>query len=545
MKAKAVEIVWHSKEPVLSVDFHDNTRFATAGADCTVKVWGFKYSKKNGAEVGFLSNLSLHAKAVNVVRFSPNGAFLASGSDDGKVVIWKLSEQPAKESSGNLMDDQAENKENWTVFGVLRSHLEDVYDLSWSACSRYLVSGSVDNTVIVWDIMNKCLLQKITDHTHYVQGVALDPLGKVLASQSSDRTCRIFALNEKKKEFSPLTCVKRTERETISVDESESGSRVKHKLYLDETLQTFFRRLKFTPDGSLLISPSGFMKTPEKETNPSDTKKKMKSTINCTFVFSRNNFDKPAVYLPSTRRASVAVRCSPIFYKLRNPSKEESQSPLCDLPYRMIFAIATMDSVLIYDTEQMHPIAAVSNIHCSTLTDITWSRNGDVILVSSTDGYCSAIVFEDGELGTPLTKDMYPTYLKECLSMRMKDLYEVKTCDNKENNAKVLLGEVKSPEPVRIESPIVKAFTKANVAEKKNPPSSQPEGAKSAKTRRIAPILISPGCERAAPSVESSNNAVEAKVKRRIQPTLLTASPSDNNPTTTKSFETSKVDNPN
>ena len=34
---------------------------------------------------------------------------------------------------------------------VCRSHLEDVYDLSWSADGKNLISGSVDNTAILWD----------------------------------------------------------------------------------------------------------------------------------------------------------------------------------------------------------------------------------------------------------------------------------------------------------------------------------------------------------------------------------------------------------
>ena len=32
-----------------------------------------------------------------------------------------------------------------------RGHIEDVYDLCWSDNSQYLMSGSVDNSVIIWD----------------------------------------------------------------------------------------------------------------------------------------------------------------------------------------------------------------------------------------------------------------------------------------------------------------------------------------------------------------------------------------------------------
>lgn len=42
------------------------------------------------------------------------------------------------------------------------------------------------------------------------------------------------------------------------------------------------------------------------------------------------------------------------------------------LPYRMVYAVATEDSVLLYDTQQQTPICVVSNLHCATFTDLTW-----------------------------------------------------------------------------------------------------------------------------------------------------------------------------
>jgi len=33
-----------------------------------------------------------------------------------------------------------------------RSHLEDVYDIAWSSDGTQLISGSVDNSAILWDI---------------------------------------------------------------------------------------------------------------------------------------------------------------------------------------------------------------------------------------------------------------------------------------------------------------------------------------------------------------------------------------------------------
>lgn len=66
----------------------------------------------------------------------------------------------------------------------------------------------------------------------------------------------------------------------------------------------------------------------------------------------------------------------------------------------MIFAVATKSSVYLYDTQQRTPFAIISNIHYTRLTDLTWSESGSFLIVSSTDGFCSIVTFEEGELGT-------------------------------------------------------------------------------------------------------------------------------------------------
>lgn len=38
----------------------------------------------------------------------------------------------------------------------------------------------------------------------------------------------------------------------------------------------------------------------------------------------------------------------------------------------MVYAVATQDSVLLYDTQQKTPICVVSNLHCATFTDLAW-----------------------------------------------------------------------------------------------------------------------------------------------------------------------------
>lgn len=42
------------------------------------------------------------------------------------------------------------------------------------------------------------------------------------------------------------------------------------------------------------------------------------------------------------------------------------------LPYRMVFAVASEDSILLYDTQQTLPFGLVANIHYHTLSDLAW-----------------------------------------------------------------------------------------------------------------------------------------------------------------------------
>ena len=52
---------------------------------------------------------------------------------------------------GNLVVDEG-CKESWSAGKTLRGHLEDVYDLCWSRDSNYIITGSVDNSAIIWDV---------------------------------------------------------------------------------------------------------------------------------------------------------------------------------------------------------------------------------------------------------------------------------------------------------------------------------------------------------------------------------------------------------
>ena len=55
-----------------------------------------------------------------------------------------------------------------------------------------------------------------------------------------------------------------------------------------------------------------------------------------------------------------------------NDGDTAGPTPAFALPYRVVYAVATQDAVLVYDTQQQTPIAVVSNLHYATFTDVTW-----------------------------------------------------------------------------------------------------------------------------------------------------------------------------
>ncbi|KAF2815386.1 WD40 repeat-like protein [Mytilinidion resinicola] len=237
-------------------------------------------------------------------------------------------------------------------------------------------------------------------------------------------------------------------------------------IYANETFTSFFRRLTFAPDGSLLFTPAGQYKT--LHPSLSELAKGSDDIINTVYIYTRAGLNKPPIaYLPGHKKPSVAVRCSPIYYTLRQPilttkqitidttSAEDeipalpepalpsklppsnsamdpppltsapSPSPSMtagsprpydsdaatpgsvpsgppsafNLPYRMVYAVATQDAIHVYDTQQQKPLCVVSNLHFSTFTDLSWSNDGLTLLMSSSDGFCSALTFAPGELG--------------------------------------------------------------------------------------------------------------------------------------------------
>lgn len=416
MRVATPTVSWHNRERVSSVDFQPvpypcqtpngtksgyPTRLATAGDDKHVLIWEITIDESGKVEPNCLCDLNRHQNSVNVVRWSTNGRLLASGDTDSVIYVWQYEEKEAPPDI--FAEEECIRRENWSILKCLRGHLQDVVGIAWSPDSNFIFSCSTDGTAIVFNVKKGDKVKILSDHNGWVNGVVWDPRNKHVATIASDRCLRLFGTKSYNYARKVRTC-------KLSLNGAQEKTT---RLFHDDTFMSFYRRLDYSPDGELLAIPSGVIGG---EGIPSDAK-----VPHCTHLFSRLNYTKPIISLPG-KEFSVCVRFSPVRYTLRpvprktkppaaapeaaNSSSKrqlevwEKYETMLALPYRMVFAIASQNTVTFYDTQQCEPFAQVSRIHYVGLNDATWAPDGQTLMVGSTDGFCSVVNFKEGEIGT-------------------------------------------------------------------------------------------------------------------------------------------------
>lgn len=435
MKSKTIQVVWHGKEPVYSLDFHPNGLLATAGADREIKTWRVSNDAAGFPQVDHVDTLAGHSKTVNCVRFSPDGQRIVSAADGGELMLWvATSPEDTAGLQGNLVTEE-EASAGYKRQGLMRGHVDDVMDVAWSHDGSAVVSGSIDNQSIVWSPETTKAQKKFESHKHFVQGVAWDPHGQYFLTTSADRMCKVHALKPKKNkaEASDVSggrgkttlervgefhCADSICKRVVGSSSGDPSGTKRVYLFHDETLPSFFRRLSWSTDGSFAVIPSGVYKEDAES-----------QELHTAYLYARGKWTSPIAHIPGQTKPVVVVRFCPVVFERETNDKvgdgsdgadrsngsdgSSTPAPFENLPYSMVYAVATLDSVIIYDTASSQPLAAFCQLHYDSISDLAWSKDGKYLAVSSRDCFCSIISFDDGDLGKPADVDTLPPVVRD------------------------------------------------------------------------------------------------------------------------------------
>lgn len=69
------------------------------------------------------------------------------------------------------------------------------------------------------------------------------------------------------------------------------------------------------------------------------------------------------------------------------------------LPYRIVYAVMTREVVYIYDSQFSYPFHYFANLQLDDLTCMTWTPNGDILVISSIEGYNTFLTIDLDSIG--------------------------------------------------------------------------------------------------------------------------------------------------
>jgi WD40 repeat protein len=141
--------------------------------DQTVRLW-------TPDRLNILRTFLYHTDDVNTLTFHPNGKYLASGSNDGLIILWAIEQaQPAR---------------------ILKS-LSHIEQLTFTSDGNHLISISYNqeqksDKISIWDIRSaneQCLIENIPSHRRLLKSCQIENTKRFVTGYN--KSCLFFDIN--------------------------------------------------------------------------------------------------------------------------------------------------------------------------------------------------------------------------------------------------------------------------------------------------------------------------------------------------------------
>lgn len=172
------DTVYIPRGDFFSASFHSTDRLIALGCDNWC-IYLYIFTDEGCREVQRLdrtseSRMTGHFNTVDTLEFHPSGQFLVSGSDDQSVKVWQ------KQSTGL-----------WACAQTIEDHTDYVRAVTFNSTGKFLVTTSCDSTIRVYETGTwECLQTIQTKHTEGITSCAFYPSEResIFATGSYDGT---------------------------------------------------------------------------------------------------------------------------------------------------------------------------------------------------------------------------------------------------------------------------------------------------------------------------------------------------------------------
>ncbi|MFH0882506.1 MAG: WD40 repeat domain-containing protein [bacterium] len=187
----------------------DGSKLASCGND-SIKVW-----RTSDCNLDYFIPLTGNPACID---YMPNGSMLASGDDDGNVILWRaidgnvirtFSVGYVQINSVVFIPDGSRlacGDENGTItFWDVNSGVQDpqrlenpnsVTSIAFNSDGSKLASGYSDGTILIWDVSSHLSISSVHGHTGGVGSVAFSPDDLTLASGGNDNLVKLWRVED-------------------------------------------------------------------------------------------------------------------------------------------------------------------------------------------------------------------------------------------------------------------------------------------------------------------------------------------------------------
>ncbi|KUI56171.1 Protein HIR1 [Cytospora mali] len=358
----------------------DGSRLATAGGDGHVRVWStesiYKSDDETYTKPRQLCHMSHHLGTIHSVRFSPNGRYLASGADDKLICIYHLDSSPPSHAA-TFGTNEPPPVENWKTYKRLVGHDNDVQDLAWSHDNSILVSVGLDSKVVVWSGHTFEKLKTLAVHQSHVKGITFDPANKYFATASDDRTIKIFRFTSPGPNATHHDMVNNFVLETTISSPFKSSP-----------LTTYFRRCSWSPDGNHIAAANA-----------------VNGPVSSVAIIERTRWDSEINLIGHEGPTEVCMFSPRLFYT-KPPAENGTSNGHGAGNLVTVIASAGQDRTLsIWNTNTSRPLVILQDLASKSISDLSWTPDGQTLFAVSLDGSIVSVKFDTGELGWVATAE--------------------------------------------------------------------------------------------------------------------------------------------